>query len=368
MTHVLRFRAPGRVNLIGDHVDYVGGLVLPVALEQAVELRGEATDDGIVRLASASFSGEAVVDLRNPVEGQEGWVRYVVAVIEELADHSIDVRGFEGELTSDLPSGSGLSSSAALEVCVAGALAFAAGVELAGMELALLAQRAENRVGIPCGIMDQAASALGRRGHALLLDCATLDHRLVSIPDAIGIAVIDSGVRRRLEESGYAARRREVEHALAVVQPEAGSHDVEASLRAGTAAGLDGRELRRLRHVLTESERVRAVAQELERPGGPDIDELGRLFASGHASLRDDFEVSVPEIDRLVELAMEEGAIAARMTGGGFGGAIVVLAPASSVARVAERVSNRYSAECGRTAAVLLSAAGDGAGLIPGLS
>jgi galactokinase len=364
---VLRFRAPGRVNLIGEHVDYAGGLALPVALEQGVELQGTSTDDGVVRLASAAFSGAAVVDLSDIEADQKGWARFVAAVVAELVDYGIRVRGFAGELTSDLPAGSGLSSSAALEVCVAGALAHEAGVELAGMELALLAQRAENRSGIPCGIMDQAASALGRRDHAVLLDCATLDNRLVPMPDGIAIAVVGSGVRRRLAETGYAERRREVEHVLALVSEEERSHGEEVALRAGRAAGLDERELRRLRHVVTESERVRAVVREFERPEGPDLDELGRLFAAGHASLRDDFEVSVPEIDLLVDIAVEEGAIAARMTGGGFGGSIVALAPTAIVGDLAERVVGRYASQGGLTASVLLSAAGEGASLVGSL-
>lgn len=361
---MLHFRAPGRVNLIGEHVDYAGGLVLPVALEQGVDLVGTTTDDGVVRLTSASINGEAVVDLHDDHDGHEGWARYVAAVVAELHAHGIAVRGFEGELASDLPAGSGLSSSAALEVCVAGALAHEAGVELAGMELALLAQRAENRTGVPCGIMDQAASALGHRGNAVLLDCATLDHRLVPMPAGIAIAVIDSGVRRRLEDTGYAERRREVERGLAVVSADQRAEGAESAVRAAQLAGLPEPELRRLRHVITETERVRGVVRELERPDGPDLDELGRLFADGHASLRDDFEVSVPELDLLVELALEEGAIAARMTGGGFGGSIVALASSETVAEVAERVSRRFGAQRGRSARVLLSEAGDGAGLV----
>ena len=256
-----------------------------------------------------------------------------------------DVTGFEGTIDSDLPAGSGLSSSAALEVAVAGALVAASGGELGGLDLALLGQSAEHRaVGVPCGIMDQAASVLGLTGHAVLLDCGSLEHRAVPLPAGIALFIIDSGVRRRLEDSAYAERRAEVEAALALLPAGAARGEPEATLDLAARMGIDGIPLRRLRHVVTEHARVVAVVAALEHTGGADLGDLGRLFDEGHASLRDDFEVSVPELDLLVELAREEGAIAARMTGGGFGGAIVALAPVDRAAVLAAVVGERYSA------------------------
>jgi galactokinase len=360
---VVRSWAPGRVNLIGEHVDYVGGLVLPAALERGITVTGRATGDGVVRLTTGTFEGEARIRVDTPEsERREGWARYVAAVVGELADLGVVPPGFEGTVESDLPAGSGLSSSAALEVALAAAFAAAAQAPLAGLELALLGQRAELRaVGVPCGIMDQAASALGVRDHALLLDCATLDHRSVPLPDDLGLVVIDSGVRRRLEDSAYAARRAEIETALAALPAGSARGEPEAVLSLATRTGLDRAALRRLRHVVTENRRVERVVAALERVGGADLGDVGRLFDEGHASLRDDFEVSTPELDLLVRLAREEGASAARMTGGGFGGAIVALAPLASAETLARRTAERYTSATGREATVLVGRAGPGA-------
>ena len=224
----------------------------------------------------------------------------VGAVIAELGDA---VRPCRGTLTSTLPVGAGLSSSAAVHVVLTLALG---GLE--GLELALVAQRAERRaLGVPSGILDQAASALGRVGHAVLLDFGSLAIEHVPLPDELAIVVADSGVARRNAETGYAARKRELEEGM----PS------------------------RLRHVESENRRVRAVVAALR---DDDLDALGPLFREGHESLRDDFEVTTPELDRLVELAYENGAVAARMTGGGFGGAIVALVDAGDADRIAARM------------------------------
>ena len=363
---MIQFRAPGRVNLIGEHVDYVGGLVLPAALDRGVTVTGSATADGVVRLESGTFPGraEVVID-KAAAADQDGWARYVAAVVAELSAAGFGVVGFEGTVDSDLPAGSGLSSSAALEVAVAGALVAASGGELVGLELALLGQSAEHRaVGVPCGIMDQAASVLGQAGHAVLLDCGSLEHRAVLLPEGIALVIIDSGVRRRLEDSAYAERRAEIEAALALLPAGAARDDPESTLALAERVGIAGTPLRRLRHVVTENARVTAVVAALEHPGGADVVELGRLFEEGHASLRDDFEVSVPELDLLVELAREEGAIASRMTGGGFGGAIVALSSVDQAEALAAIVGERYAARSGLTPTALVGHAGPGASRI----
>jgi galactokinase len=283
-----RLRAPGRVNLIGEHTDYSGGLVLPVAIQLGITLTFEPAEE----IAIDAPGGE----------------RFVDAVAHELALLGRPDVGLRGTVESDLPQGAGLGSSGALEVAVAVALCEVAGFGVEPLELAAACRRAEQRaVGVPSGILDQAASLLGREGTALLLDCGTLEHRCVQLPDDVAILVLDSGERHAHEESGYADRRRELE------------------------AG----EPRRVRHVQTENERVRAAVAALERG---DARALGPIFEASHASLRDDYEVSTPTLDALVAEALDAGAFAARMTGGGFGGSIVALADPDRAQSVLERV------------------------------
>jgi galactokinase len=288
------FWAPGRVNLIGEYTDLVGGLVLPVALDLGITLDALAAEE--TSLVSANTD-------------DAGWLRYVDAVERELAALGRPAVGIAGALRSTLPIGAGLSSSAALEVVVALALCAVAGFELEPLALAQAARRAEHRaVGVPCGIMDQAVCVLGREGCALLLDTDTLEHELVPLPSSLAIVVVDSGVRRQLEHSGYAERRRE----LAEGKPS------------------------RVRHVESENERVRATVAALR---DDDRGRLGKVFHEGHESLRVDLEVTIPELDRLVSLAVENGAVAARMTGGGFGGSIVALVDAGDAASFAQAMS-----------------------------
>ena len=351
--------APARVNLIGEHTDYSGGLVLPAVIDRGIRLTAEA-DERVVRLRSASEPGTVEIAAGGgPVAS--GWGRYVAAVVDELALAGRPPVGLVGELASDIPAGGGLSSSAALEVVLATALCDVAGFELAPLELAALCQRAELRaVGVPCGIMDQAASILGREGHAVLLDCTSLAYRHVPLPAGVALVIIQSGVVRRLETTGYAVRRAELEAGIAALSPRplAGIRPEQLD---HLLAGLDEIPARRVRHVVCENARVLAVEAALTRPGGPDIDALGLLFAEGQASLRDLFEVSIPELDLLVELAREAGAIAARMTGGGFGGAIVALARSDDADDLALRVEERYAARSSSRATAIVCRAADGA-------
>lgn len=284
------FWAPGRVNLIGDHTDYSGGLVLPVAIHLGI---GLAARPG--KRISLVSRGDAVELWADGSGDPRGWGRYVAAVAQELAQLGRPAVGLEGVVESDLPPGAGLGSSGALEVVVALALCAAAEFEVEPLELAQACQRAEQRaVGVPSGILDQAASLLGRERQALLLDCGTLERRWVELPPPLAILVVDSGERHSLESSGYADRRVELE------------------------AGHP----RRVRHVVSENERVRATVDALERN---DLSALAALFGASHASLRDDYEVSTPKLDAVVAAALEAGAMGARMTGGGFGGSVVVV-------------------------------------------
>ena len=211
--------------------------------------------------------------------------------------------------------------------------------------------------------MDPAVCLLARRGHALLLDCATEEHRLIPMPDDVAVVVLDSGVRHRLEHSGYATRRAELERALPALGGARPSEvTVEEADAAARAAGVDEVARRRLRHVVSENERVRACVRMLDSPGGPDRRALGALFRDGHASLRDDFEVSTPELDLLVELAYDHGALAARMTGGGFGGSVVALAETGDAEAFAAEVTEAYVARTGRDGTGYVCATADAAG------
>jgi galactokinase len=303
------FWAPGRVNLIGEFTDLAGGLVLPAALDLGVRLEVEPAE-GIV-LHSRELGGTA--RLAADGAGQaEGWARYVAAVAAELAALGRPPVGIAGEITSTLPIGAGLSSSAALEVGVALALCGVADFAVERIELALAAQRAEHRaVGVPSGIMDQAASLLGARDCALLLDTSSYEYELVPLPPELALVIVDSGVSRSLERSEYGTRKRELEEGM----PS------------------------RVRHVQTESPRVVAAAEALR---SRDFARLGEIFREGHESLRVDYEATIPEIDRLVDLAYEHGAVAARMTGGGFGGAIIALAEAGGAQAFADAVVAAY--------------------------
>jgi galactokinase len=330
------FWAPGRVNLIGEHTDYSGGLVLPAALELGVRIEGVAAD----RIRLRSDHEDVTVELSPEGGDASGWGRFVAAVAAELDRLGRPSVGFDGRVSSNLPIGAGLSSSAALEVAVGTALCAVAEFPIEPMELALASQRAEHSaVGVPSGIMDQAVSVLGVADHAILLDTATLEHRAIPLPRELELVIVDSGVRHRLEDSGYAARRRELEEALVVLGGRRPA-DVEPD---ELPAGLDSVGARRLRHVVTENARVREVVAVLtETP--LDKARLGALFRAGHESLRDDFEVSTPELDLLVELAYRAGAVAARMTGGGFGGSIVALVERDRAQALADEILAGYPA------------------------
>ena len=320
---------PARVNLIGEHTDYSGGLVLPVAIDLGTTVKWQPLD-WLIRVRSLAFGD--VVAIRADGEGvATGWGRYVAAVAALLHEHGRTDDGIDAVVSSTVPIGSGLSSSAALTVSIALALCQAAAFELEPLELARLMQEAERRAaGVPCGLMDPACVLLGRRGHALLLDCGSEEYRHVPLPEGIAIVVVDSGVRHALEHSGYAERRAEVERG----------------------------DPRRIRHVASENERVVQVAAALE---AGDVDALGPLFRAGHDSLRDDFEVSTPELDLMVDLAYELGAVAARMTGGGFGGSIVVLADVGSASAVADAVVAAYRERTGREGRFYVCETVDGA-------
>jgi galactokinase len=309
----MRAYAPGRVNLIGGHTDYTGGLVLPMAIDLGTTVEARPVDEPVVRLRSADEPEPAIVplDVGDPREVTPAWARYVAGVVGELHP----TRGIDGTVSTTIPIGTGLSSSAALEVAVALAL----GWDGSRAELARACQRAEHRAsGVPCGIMDQLTSLAGVAGHAVLIDCTTLDTTPVPLPDDVAVVVVDSGERRALASSGYAERRAEVASIEALLGP------LPDATLADVASIADPVLRKRARHVVTENERVLAFVDAI-RAG--DVASAGRVMVASHASLRDDHEVTTAALDALVErLCAIPGVHGARLTGGGWGGCVVALA------------------------------------------
>jgi galactokinase len=312
MTETVRTIAPGRVVLIGDHTDYMGGLVLPMAIDLHTEVIGER-GGATVSLTSEHFGDSVTLQLPvdHPERTRPEWGRYVAGVVAEFAPSA----GLTGVIRSTVPAGGGLSSSAALELAVA----LAVSDEDDPLELARRCQRAEQTAtGVPCGIMDQLCSAAGMEGHALLIDCATTEITPVPIPDDLAVWVIDSGEPRQLAESGYAKLRAEAEAAAALVGPlPAADYDAIEEIAEDTMR-------RRARHVRSECERVLQFAEAL---AADDLTTAGELVTASHRSLRGDAEVSTPTLDALVEaLIGTPGVLGARLTGAGFGGSVVALA------------------------------------------
>lgn len=309
--------APGRVNLIGDHTDYVGGLALPMAVELGTTVRGTRRGD-VVTLRSGERERTARVSIgvedAHAIEPE--WARYVAGVVLVLAP----AVGFEGQVSTTLPVGAGLSSSAALELAVALALGF----DGAPMDLARLGQRAEQQAsGVPCGLMDQLTSACGIAGHALLVDFGSDTFDPVAMPPDLDVVVVHSGQERTLTRSAYADRRRASEAAAEELGPL-----IDATL-AEVRSLRDPVVRRRARHVVTENARVRAVADALLAGDGP---AAGNLLSESHASLRDDAEVSTAALDETVSRLMEiPGVLGARLTGAGFGGCVVGLTERGAV-------------------------------------
>ena len=307
---------PGRVNLIGEHLDYNGGTVLPTALSLGVTVSLRARGDGQVRVGAGGFDGVAERALDSAASGH--WSDYVVGALALAHREGFGAAGADVFVTSDVPHGAGLSSSAA--VCVGVLRAAGAGEVLSDSDTAKLARRVENDyIGVPCGIMDQMAVAVARPGQALALDTRDLSLALVDLPDTHHFAVIHSGVYRELSEGRYAERKAECD----VVKAAAAREDI-ARMGLAELGALDLPDIpfRRGRHCVTEQARTLAAVNAL-RAGG--MERFGALMVESHASMRDDFEITTPAIDALVADAVACGALGARMTGGGFGGCIVAL-------------------------------------------
>ena len=351
----LTAEAPGRVNLIGEHTDYSEGYVLPAAIPRRTTVEVAPRDDRRVCVASLALDPAAAARAEYQLDGERRagtWLDYVQGVTSVLAaaGHGGRLGGVDVRITSTVPLGAGLSSSASLEVAVLRALRALFALPIDDVALALLGQRVETEfVGAPVGVMDQMAASLADSGSALFLDTRSLAHEKVPLPAAADLVVINSGVTHSHATGAYRTRRAECESAAAAlavrVLRDAGLDDLPRIARL--PAPLD----RRARHVVTENARVLDAVAAL-RAG--DLAALGALLAAGHASLRDDFEVSVAEIDLLVELAAQTpGVLGARLTGGGFGGSIVVLAQRERAQAAGEAIAAAYAAETGKRASVL---------------
>jgi galactokinase len=345
-------RSPGRVNLIGEHTDYNDGWALPVALDVGTDVAARRRDDGVLRVAAPRMQAtdEVPVDDLRPREGPD-WTRYVRGAAALLRDLGCEFPGADLLIDSDVPIGAGLSSSASLELGIAVALTTLADHPIDGAALARLGQRVENEiVGVHSGIMDQLAIALGVAGHALLIDCRSLDTQPVPIPSVVRILVLDSAVPRTLAGSAYNQRRADCESALRALQSVdlrlRALRDVSTELLAAEGRRLTERERRRARHVVSENTRVLDAVAALRRG---DVDRFGQLLTESHASLRDDYEVSSPDLDTLVDIAHRTpGVLGARLTGAGFGGCAVALATADQATHAAAAIAEQYRRTTGR--------------------
>ncbi|MFG2908903.1 galactokinase [Kitasatospora sp. NPDC048286] len=335
--------APGRVNLIGEHTDYNLGFVLPIALPQTVRAQAARREDGLLRLWSAQGGELVTLPVDDLAPGSvSGWAGYPAGVVWALREAGHPVGGADLRLDSDVPSGAGLSSSAALECVVAAAYNDLYGLGIPAAELAVLAQRAENAfVGVPCGIMDQMASTCCRPGAALFLDSRDLTMRQVPFDLAgagLALLVLDTRVKHDLGDGAYAALRAGCERAAALLGLPA-LRSLQPSALADALTRLPSELVPLVRHVITENARVEAAVAHLD---AGDLAALGPILTAGHASLRDDYRVSCPETDLAVEAALAAGAHGARMTGGGFGGSVIALVDAAAAERVAAEVTAAF--------------------------
>ena len=346
-------RAPGRVNLLGEHTDYNQGFVFPMAIDAGIQIAGELNGTGRVNLYSLNYAAKESFLLEEITPSKSNtWVNYIKGVVWQFQKLGLQPQGAGSGDPGQCPSGAGLSSSAALEVAAALLLDALHGWGLGAVDLVKLAQKAENEfVGVACGIMDQFASMLGQKDHALFLDCRSLEYEAVPLPlekQGYAVAVVNSGVRRGLAGSEYNTRRQQCEEAVQRLQNELPGVE---SLRDVSLVDLSlvnqlpDPLARRARHVVMENARVQQGVTALK---AGELEEFGRLLTASHKSLRDDYEVSCAELDLLVELALEvPGVLGSRMTGAGFGGCTIALVPQTSLPAFEKTVSEEYQRRTG---------------------
>ncbi len=363
-------RAPGRVNLIGEHVDHSEGLVLPIAIDRdcacavrpSADGRWRAWSEDLRRMAELPDpAGPGLQPLAHP---DDRWANYVLGVLAGFVREGVAVPPMDIAVASDVPLGGGLSSSAALEVAVATAVSDALAAPMFGIPLARMCQEAEHRfAGVPCGMMDQLASALGKAEHALLIDCRSYDIRFVPVPANAAVLVVDSGVRHELGDGRYAQRARETDDAARALGVRT-LRDVDENALRG--ARIDDTLVRRARHVVREIQRTSLAATALRKG---DLELFGMLMLQSHQSLRDEFAVSTPELDSIVDearaIGVAGGAFGARLTGGGFGGSVIVLADAPRADAVGARLAAAFQRRWRRPAPVMRVHPANGASVVP---
>jgi len=361
-------RAPGRVNLIGEHTDYNDGFVLPIAIDRQTLGAWAPREVRQVTFRSAQGAGEATIDLDGQIApGEPKWANYATGVAAGLAARNLPLVGCDVLFASNVPIGGGLSSSASLEVATAKALLAAAGTldAISGRDLALVCQKAEHDfAGAPCGIMDQSIAILGQAGRALLLDCRSGETKQIPFDDPdVVLLVADTQVKHEISDGGYAARRSQCESAAATLGIAAlRDADVARIDAAGTDGTLAGKELMRARHVVGEIARTLDAVEALK---AGDYARFGELMYGSHEALRNDYEVSCEELDAIVELARgREGVYGARMTGGGFGGCAIVLAGADRAEEIANAIADGFEQRYGRRCPIFATRAADGASVL----
>lgn len=363
-THIIQ--APGRVNLIGEHTDYNDGFVLPCAINYQAVVAAAKRDDHIVRVISVDYGNqENQFSLNEKIEFQTDcmWANYIRGVVSCLLARGLLFQGADIVVSGNVPQGAGLSSSAALEVVIGQTFKALYDLEISQVEIALNGQQAENEfVGCNCGIMDQLISACGKQHHALLLDCRSLETQAVSMPTDMAIMIINSNKKRGLVDSEYNTRRLQCEEAAHLFGVTA-LRDVTIEQFNARIGELDPVVAMRARHVITENARTLKAAEAL-RQG--DMHIMGELMRQSHQSMRDDFEITVPEVDLLVEIVKgvigEQGGV--RMTGGGFGGCIVALVPPALIAQIQIAIERQYQEATGLKESIYICQAQTGAGVV----
>lgn len=366
-THIVQ--APGRVNLIGEHTDYNDGFVLPCAIDFKTIVAISAREDNVVHVVALDYGDEtdefSLEDDIGLVE-DKSWANYIRGVISCILSRGYQLSGMNIAVTGNVPQGAGLSSSAALEVAIGQAVKELFQLDISGVDIALIGQQAESEfVGCSCGIMDQMISVDGKEGYAVLLDCRSLERVSVPIPEGLTIVIINSNKRRELVDSEYNSRREQCQEAAEYFGVKA-LRDVTFDMLNDSAGDLDPLVFRRARHVVTENARTLDAVEALK---AADIGKISKLMEASHASMRDDFEITVDEVDTLVSIISEvlgdKGGV--RMTGGGFGGCVVALVPDNLVDRVVDAVDEQYQTLTGYKESFYVCFPRQGAGLVSDL-
>lgn len=362
-SHIIQ--APGRVNLIGEHTDYNDGFVLPSAINYQAIVAASPRTDNTVRVVSVDYGNESdsfsLDDDINKTDKE--WANYIRGVVKHLALRGYQFTGADIAVSGNVPQGAGLSSSAALEVVIGQTFKELFNLDISQQDIALNGQEAENQfVGCNCGIMDQLISAEAKKDHALLIDCRSLETSPVSLPDGMSILIVNSNKKRGLVDSEYNTRREQCEEAAAFFGVKA-LRDVTLEMFEAQKSGLDPVTAKRAKHIITENARTLSAAKAMQ---DNDINTLQQLMFESHASMRDDFEITVSEIDKLVDIIKEvigtQGGV--RMTGGGFGGCVVSIVPDSMVSLVVDAVEAKYTKQTGLVASVFVCSAEEGASLV----